>query len=304
MAEAPKAGETAMLSSYLGRWMSLVLLLVLVALAAAALFLRPDYPAHVPLRIGICAFDSITAGPTLSSFASSVRERDGGDITWVWLDAGAEPEGCDFYIMTSPQEFASHRTQRRECLLLSTSRSDGSLTMGIVIVREGAEPDWSGAAFTSSISATGFISPLAAIAENGVPPSEVSYDLLSVGSPMCGEAVAFGVLFGRYGAGGLSLEELRRLERNGTIGPGKLRTVFTGPALPEILLVCDPSTEDWKSRGFARRLPRIAGSLSDPLKREMASLGMASFRIPSEGELDLLSSVPAEVWRAAGYHFP
>jgi len=292
------------LSTYLGRWMSLLLLLVLVALAAAALFLGPDYPAHVPLRIGVCAFDSVTAGPALSSFASSVRERDGGDITWVWLDPGTEPEGCDFYIMTYPQMIVSRAKEEKKCILLATSRVDGSLTMGVVIVRGGTEPDWSSTAFTSRISATGFISPLAAIAENGVMPSDLSFDLLSGGNPICGEAVVFGVLLGRYSAGGLSLEEFRRLERSGMTGPGELRTLLTGPTLPEILLVSDPSTEDWKSSGFVRRLTSIAGSLPDPLAREMARLGMASFRIPEEGELDLPGTVPAEVWRTAGYHFP
>jgi len=304
MAEGSKTGETAMLSSYLGRWTSLVLLLVLIALALAALFLGPDYPAHVPLRIGVCAFDSIAAGPALSSFASSVRERDGGDITWVWLESGAEPEGCDFYIMTSLQMLVSQGTGGRECLLISTPRIDGSLTMGAVIVRDGSEPDWSRMAFTSPTSATGFISPLTAIAKSGIQLSDLSYDLLSGSNPISGEAVAFGVLLGRYGAGGVSLEELRLLEKSGIIRPGSLRIVFTGPELPEILLISDPSTEEWKSKGFARRLPRIAGTLSDPLAREMARLGMASFRVPERGELDLMTAVPAQVWQAAGYHFP
>jgi hypothetical protein len=304
MAEGSKTGGESVLSSYLGRWMSLVILLLLVALAAAALFLRPDYPAHVPLRIGICAFDSIAAGPALRSFASSVREKEGGDITWRWLGPEGDPSGCDFYIMTSLQLSTLNLDRGLKVLLISTSRKDGSLSQGAVIVRRGAEPDWSRTVFTSPSSATGLISPLAAIARGGVNLSDVSYKTLSTACPVCGDAVAHGVLLGRYGAGGIPLEELRRIEESGSIEPGALRVLFTGPELPEILLVSDRETEEWKSRGFARRLQRIAGTVSDPLAREMARLGMAAFRPPAQGELDLKEAVPHRVWEAAGYHFP
>jgi len=304
MADTPKNGGGNMLSSYIGRWMSLVMLLLLVTLAAAALFLEPDYPAHVPLRIGVCAFDSAAAGPALHSFASSVREQDGGDISWLWLGPEGDPAGCDFYLMTSLQMLSAREKSVMDCLLLSSARIDGSLTMGVVIVREGAEPDWTRAAFTSSASTTGFISPLTAIAESGVRIQDLSYELLSEGCPVCGEAVAFGVLNGRYGAGGISLEELRRLERSGMIGQGELRVLYTGPALPEIVLVSDPSTEEWKSSGFTGRLSRITENFSASLAREMARLGMISFREPAAGELELLGSVPKQVQEEAGYHFP
>ena len=304
MADTPGTGGNSMLSSYVGRWLSLLMLVLLVTLAAAALFLEPDYPAHVPLRIGVSAFDSVSAGPALRSFAASVREQDGGDITWVWLGQGGEPVGCDFYIMTSLQNLSYSEGNGGECLLLGSSRGDGSLSMGAVIVRSDSEPDWSRTVFISTASTSGFISPLAAIAESGVALPAVSYETVSDGCPVCGEAVAYGVLLGSYSAGGISLEELRRMEGSGAIEPGALRVLFTGPELPEILLVSDPSTEEWKSSGFAGRLPRITGRLSDPLKREMTRLGMAAFREPEEGELDLLGAVPGEIWEAAGYHFP
>jgi len=304
MADDPQTGGNSMLSSYIGRWLSLLMLILLVTLAAAALFLKPDYPAHVPLRIGICAFDSVSSGPALRSFGKSVREHEGGDITWVWLPAGSGPAGCDFYIMTAPQMLSFREKVGIRCLLLAFGREDGSLSMGAVITRRGAEPDWASTVFTSTISASGFISPLAAIAENGTDLTDVSRETVSGGCPVCGEAVVYGVLFGRYGAGGISIDELRRIEGAGSIEPEALRVLFTGPELPEILLVTDPSTEEWKSRGFARRLPGIAGRLPDPLKREMTRLGMAGFREPEEGELEFFGAVSREVWKAAGYHFP
>lgn len=304
MTDDTKTGGNSMLSSYIGRWLSLLMLLLLVTLAAAALFVKPDYPAHVPLRIGICAFDSVSSGPALRSFATRVREQDGGDITWVWLPADAEPAGCDFYILTAPQMLAFREKTGIRCLLLAFGREDGSLSMGAVIAGRDAVPDWSRMAFTSTISASGFISPLAAIAESGVDLRKVSYETVSGGCPVRGEAVVYGVLFDRYGAGGISIDELRRIEGTGSIEPGALRVLFTGPELPEIIFASDPSTEEWKSRGFARRLPRIAGRLPDPLKREMTRLGMAGFREPEEGELELRGAVSEEVWKAAGYHFP
>jgi hypothetical protein len=291
-----------MLSSYLGRWMSVAVLVLLAALAAAALFLDPDYPAHVPVRIGVTAFGKDCAGDALRSLAARVREDDGGDITWVWLE-GDEISGCDFYLMTSPQ-FAAASDRGMECLLLASPRDDGKLPIGVVVTAGEAEPDWSRTAFTSAASAAGFISPLAALAAAGTDLSLVSFDILSGGCPLRGDGVAWGVAMGRYGAGGLPLEELRRLEKSGVIGPGRLRIALTGPELPEIVLASDPSTEQWKSAGFARRLPRIAGRIDGALKREMSGLGMASLRPPGEGEMDLLDGVPDEVWERAGYHFP
>jgi hypothetical protein len=288
----------------MGKWTSLGMLLILVVIAAGALFLDPDYPAHVPLRIGVCAFDSALAGETLLSFSTSVREQGGGDITWVWLGPGGKLSGCDFYLMTYPQMLQGADDEKSRSLLLSSPRKDGSLSMGVVIVRRDKEPDWSRTVFTSPFSSTGFISPLAAIFGSGQGSSEVEFETVSETCPVCGEAVVYGVLLGRYGAGGISLDELRRIEMRGEVDTGALKILYTGPELPEIVLVSDRSTEDWKSRGFARALPRITAELPDPLSREMARLGMAVFRRPAEGESNAYEKIPRDVWESAGYHFP
>jgi hypothetical protein len=305
MADSPGTGGnensgSQMFSSYLGRWVSLLALLLLMALAAAALFLEPEYPAHVPLRIGVCAFDSSKASPALTSFASRVREEDGGDITWIWLGPEGSLEGCDFYLMTAVQA-AGEADGPLRLLLTASSRSDGSADKGVVVVREGTEPDWSEVVFTSPLSSNGFLSPLAALAGSGADPVGIRF---AGGCPVCGEAVAYGVLQGAFGAGGMPLETLRRMEADGSIEPGALTIALTGPALPGIVLLSDSSTEEWKSRGFARRLPRIVRRLSDPLRREMAGLGMAAFEAPADvsGSPDagILEMVPAGVWKAAG----
>ena len=295
-------GNGGMLSSYLGRWISVAVLVFLVALAAASLYLEPDYPAHVPVRIGVSAFGEACAGDALGSFASKVREDDGGDITWVWLDGGEDLSGCDFYLMTSPQYAAAGGGL--ECLLLASPRDDGKLARGVVVTLPGEGPDWSRAAFTSASSATGFVSPLAAAAAAGVDLAAISYETVSGGCPLRGDEVAFGVALGKYGAGALPLEALRRLESEGALEPGRLSIALTGPELPEIVLAADPSVESWKSEGFTRRLPRITAGLDGPMKREMSALGMACFRAPAAGEMELMRQIPAEVREMAGYHFP
>jgi hypothetical protein len=300
----PKAGGNNLLSSYLGRWISIAIFVLIILIAAAALFLEPDYPAHVPLRIGICAFDSAAAAPVLDSFAAAVREREGGDIDWVWLKRDAGPGECEFYIMTAIQLLRDEDRSPSECLLIATSREDGQLPRGAVITARGRAPGWSPMAFTSALSSSGFLSPLSALAENGIPPGDVSPVSLSNGCPVCGEAVAIGVALGRFDAGGLPLGELRRLEESSIISQGSVDVILTGPALPEILLVCDESTESWKSRGFAGRLPEIASGLPLPLRREMRRLGMAAFRAPREGELDIEDAVDRSALEALRHHYP
>ncbi len=306
MADTPKNGGGNMLSSYIGRWMSLVMLLLLVTLAAAALFFEPDYPAHVPLRIGVCAFDSVTAGPALRSFASTVREQEGGDISWVWLGPGREPAGCDFYLMTSLQMLAAREKSMMDCLLLSTPRIDGSLSMGVVVVRAEAEPDWSRTAFTSSVSATGFISPLAAIAEGGVCVEDLSYETAFRGMPGlrggCSVRSASRQVW-RWRHSSRGTQEDSKGE--GSIGQGELRVLFTGPELPEIVLVIRSCRPKNGSRvDSPGDCPGSLRRLSDPLSREMARLGMVLFRPPAAGELEMLGSVPLPVREEAGYHFP
>jgi hypothetical protein len=233
-----------------------------------------------------------------------VREREGGDITWVWLGRRGIPEGCDFYVMTSVQFLRAENESSLKCLLLASPREDGQLPRGAVISARGRAPDWSRMAFTSTLSSTGFLSPLSALAENGISLDGVSPVALSEGCTFCGEAVAIGVSLGRFDAGGLPLDELRRLEESSLIEPGSIEVVFTGPALPEIMLVSGEGTEYWKSRGFAGRLPEISSGLPDPLRREMKRLGMAAFRPPAEGELDIASVVHGSALEALEHHNP
>lgn len=255
---------------------------LIVLLAASAVYFEPDYPAHVPLRIGVSAFDSAAAGPQLESMAEMVRESGGGDIDWVWVSPDRIPCGCDMYLMTSVSLRPFLESGELDLLMVASPRPDAAPCRGVVISSAGRAAPAAGAgysiAYTSPRSATGYISPSAALESNGIPAAATADFAAPAGLPICPLAVVYGVLDGRWDLGGVPLEGLRLMERRGLVDAGSLNVVAVGPELHEIVLASDPGLEPWKKRGFSAELPRIAADFPDPVRREMERLGMSEFR--------------------------
>lgn len=285
--------DYSMLSSYMGRSATVIVFTLIIALALGAFFLEENDMAHVPITIGVCAFDSARSWDALESLADLVREKGGGDITWRYLDVGAPPENCDFYLMTSLQGAPHLADGSLACALIATARPGVRYAHGCIIGRRSAD---AGALrdgtvlFTSPVSATGFLSPYEALAGAGYVGGS-SERFFFAGPYMSEERVVFGVLFGAFDAGGIGLERLQYLQQQGIVPEGALRVLIQGDPVPELIVAVDPSVEARKRRGFCERLPVILEKMPRFLAADMAEIGIAGFVAPRREDVTLLETL-------------
>ncbi|HVO76619.1 MAG TPA: PhnD/SsuA/transferrin family substrate-binding protein [Candidatus Bathyarchaeia archaeon] len=280
------------LSSYLNRWATVIVFSVIIALAVGALSIKSDDMAHMSVVIGVSALDSARAGPALQSFADFCRGKGCGDIRWRYLRSDGASEGCDFYITTSLSLSASLAKGTLGCALIAADREAHRYSRSAVIVRAGVRSlPASGARviFSSTRSASGFLAPYRSLERAGYTLSRATIDF--TGPRPREDRVVFGVLYGAYDAGGISLERLQALERTGVIRRGELDVLFEGEAFPEIVLAFDPSSCSPDRKSFVTRLPGVFDRAPRSLRRELAAIGIAGFYTPRPDDLELIKKL-------------
>jgi len=300
-------GDATSRPPYPGAVGSAAVFAVIVALAVGALFLKSDDVAHVPIVIGVSAFDSARVAPALESLAEFCREKGCGDIRWRYFPENGAASGCDFYLMTSLQLSDALARGRLRCALIAAGREGRRYSTGAVIVRPGVRELPPGSApiiFSSPLSAAGFLSPCRALARAGHDVAALGDRVEFAGRAPNDVRVVYGVVFGAYAAGGISAERLRALEAAGTIRRGEVDVLCEGEPFPEIVLAADPSNESAGRKGFIRRFPVVFAATPRPLAETLSALGIAAFLEPRESDLDLIARlsamVPAALERRGG----
>jgi len=289
-----------LISSCVSRWATVIIFSVIVALAAGALFLKADDMAHTPIVIGVCTFDSSRAGAALEQFAEFSRARGCGDIRWRYLRPDQKLAGCDFYVTTALELSAPLSRGDLGCALLAAERQAHRYSRSSVLVRAGVTALPARGAriiFGSSRSAAGFLAPYRALERSGYVLSEASIEF--AGSYPGDERVVFGVLYGAYDAGGISLERLQALIKAGIVRDGELDVLCEGEALPEIVIAYDPSSYTQDRMSFARHLPGVLDRVPRSLRSELSALGIAGFYAPRETDLDLIKDLDTMIPPAA-----
>ena len=289
-----------LISSFLVRWGTGIIFSIIIAIAVGALFLKADDMAHTPIVIGVCAFDSARAGATLEQFSEFCRAKGCGDIRWRYLRPDQKLSGCDFYITTSLELSAPLARGDLGCALLAAERQAHRYSRSSVLVRAGitALPA-TGARiiFGSSRSAAGFLAPYRALERSGYDLSGASIEF--AGSYPGEERVVFGVLYGAYDAGGISLERLQALEKAGIVRDGEIDILCEGEALPEIVIAYNPSSYTQDRKSFAKHLPGVLDRVPRPLRSELSALGIAGFYSARKTDLELIGQLDAMIPRAA-----
>jgi hypothetical protein len=289
-----------LVSSCLNRYATGIVFSVIIALAAGALFLKADDMAHTPIVIGVCTFDSSRAGAALEQFSEFCRARGCGDIRWRYLRPDQELTGCDFYITTSLELSAPLSRGDLGCALLAAEREAHRYSRSSVLVRAGVTALPARGAriiFGSSRSAAGFLAPYRALERSGYALSEASIEF--AGSYPGEERVIFGVLYGAYDAGGISLERLQALKKAGIVRDGEIDVLCEGEAFPEIVIAYDPSSYTQDRMIFARRLPGVLDHVPRSLRSELSALGIAGFYAPRKSDLELIRELDTMIPRAA-----
>ncbi len=280
-----------MLSSYLGRWATVLVFSAIILLTAGALFLDENDFAHMSITIGVCAFDSARANQSLRDLGDLMREKGAGDVKWRFIPESAEIGGCDFYLMTSIQASRFMAEKRLRCALLASVKEGQRYTRGAVIAKPGAglsTIELGRVIFTSPVSASGFLSPYLALADactGGLSGPEI---IEFAGVDDGERRVIFGVLFGAYDAGGIGLERFLFLESRGVFRSGELEILLTGEALPEIVLAAESSMDRKMFRVFSRRLAGISERMPHGLRAGLLELGISGFVLPRDEDEQLI----------------
>jgi hypothetical protein len=280
------------LSSYLNRWATVIVFSVIIALAWGALSITTEDMAHMPVVIGVAALDSARAAIALESFAELCRIKGCGDIRWRYLPADGALTGCDFYVTTSLKLSAPLAGKRLGCALIAAEREAHRYSRSAVVVRSGVRSlpeNGARVIFSSPGSAAGFLAPCRSLERAGCALERSRVDF--AGERPENERVVFGVIYGAYDAGGISLERLIALESSGIVRTGELRVLLEGEALPELVLAYNPATYTEDLRSFARRLPGMLDRAPRSLKVELAALGIAGFYSPRGRDIELMEKL-------------
>ena len=283
--------DYSMLSSYLGRWATLIIFMVTILIAAGALFLKEDGIAHMPVTIGVFDLDSAKVHTRFVDLAAYIREKGGGDIQWRFLEEQDEPTGCDFYIMTSLRLAPYLLRDGLDCSLLMTVQEGRRYSTGGVIVKAGGpdmESEEMTAIFTSRFSAANFLSPYNSLAKTlgGSQDEGILVDF--TGSE---ERVIYGVIFGTYTFGGISLERLNVLGEMGVYHKGELEVFLEGEPYPEMVLAVDKSMEERKHRRFRDRFVLLTDRMPAGLKADLVLFGISGFVPPRPEDIEVIGGL-------------
>ena len=292
-------------SSYLNRWATVIVFAAIIALALGALYIKSTDVAHMTVTIGVCVFDSVRAAPALDAFAEFCRSRGCGDIRWVYLRPDVKPSGCDFYFMTSLELSPLLSRGEYGCALIVTERGGHRYSRSAVIVRSG-KPVFPATGlrviFSSPVSAAGFLAPYRALERTGHSLASAVCDFSGLYPRE--ERLVFGVLYGAYDAGGISLERLRALEAAGIVRTGELDVYLEGEVFPEIVLAYEARSCTPEERSFAERLPGVLDRSPRSLRNELSDLGVAGFYSPRESDLDLMRKLVSMTPAGFGFDGP
>lgn len=285
-------------SSFHGKTTTALIYVVIIALTIAALYFEPDYMAHVPLRIGICSLDSTTSSCMLESFASFIREKGGGDIEWIYFDDREELSGCDFYFLSPIKLHPYLHDGEMELVLFATTAEGNLLSRGAVVTRKDTGRDEISAGkviFSGRYSPSGFLSPYYALVQAGYPIDGALEKIDFAGPVESEERVIFGVLFGEYAAGGMSLDRFRAHEAKGSFSKGELVVRYTGLPVVDLVVASASGMEHWKRKGFTDRLPDIASMTSGVLRKQLNEAGISSFVLPGDRPPGFFENFPDSI---------
>ncbi|MEW6221227.1 MAG: phosphate/phosphite/phosphonate ABC transporter substrate-binding protein [Thermodesulfobacteriota bacterium] len=154
------------------------------------------------------------------------------------VDFTREVEGLHFTHTNSLLYVILQRLHGVEVLAAERKGSLGFRSQGVIMVRADSAihgvADLKGRtmAFGPMLAPTGFMSQVALLMDSGLDPeTDLAYYAIPSGS-FKHEKVIYGVLFGRFDAGSIPLDDIETMVDDGRLGPDELRIIARAPAIP------------------------------------------------------------------------
>ena len=149
-----------------------------------------------------------------------------------------EVDGLDFTHTNSLLYIMMQRLKGVEILAAEKKGSLGHLSQGVIIVKSGSAiktvADLKGKTmiFGPSLAPTGFMSQVDLLQQSGVDPeNDLAFYTIPAGS-FKHEKVAYAVLFDKYDAGALPIDDIETMAKAGRIAEDDFTVIGKGPAIP------------------------------------------------------------------------
>jgi len=259
--------DVSMLSSYMGKALTVFVTIFVVAIAVSALVDGGGIEKNV---IRVCvparprAGDAVRMYEPLRSLLSRETRRP-----VVLTECSSEwPRGFDVYVMPVDEFFESEKALDAAALFEVRSSARPGDQAVVVSKRTAAPVDLSSvapadAAFSHPLSVNGFWVQAEALSRSGFELPADTARLRFEGTKGDATRVIFGVVFGAYTLGACKQSEIASLSASGSIDARGLRVVVSGDVLPETVLAA--------ARGEARYFDRKIGAVAALLDRERST---------------------------------
>jgi len=197
-------------------------------------------PAKYKIGYMICNSEQETLDRFVP-FTKYLSEKLGVKLEPVAIDTinfMKEVGSLDFTHTNSLLYIMLHRFHGVDVLAAEKKGSLGRFSQGVIIVKNDSPiktiSDLKGKSmiFGPSLAPTGFMSQVDLLLQNGIDPDEdLAFYTIPSGS-FKHEKVAYGVLFDKYDAGALPIDDIETMAASGRINPDEFRIIAKGPAIP------------------------------------------------------------------------
>jgi hypothetical protein len=274
--------DVSMLSSYMGRALTGIVTLFVIAVAISAYFNGGGRGFErgviaVCVRVPAAVSDS---EPIFEPFRSLLGRATLRPV--VVTECREEwPVGFDLYVMPVHEYFKYERSLGIEALYEIQS-SHRQTDKAVIVSREPVNgelpsiPATEEIVFSHPMSVNGFWVQAAALEKSGFEMPGDLRDLEFAGSVVGGDRVIFSVLCGAYRFGACRLSEVTARAQDGSVGAGELHVAHAGNVLPEMMIAARGDDSSYYKRHL-ERIARLLEEVTSPA-REDETVGLLKSR--------------------------
>ncbi|MEE9268895.1 MAG: PhnD/SsuA/transferrin family substrate-binding protein [Candidatus Krumholzibacteria bacterium] len=261
MKDKIKPFDVSILSTYMGRSLTLVVTVAVVGITVSA-YLSSGGPQRGTINVCVPAGTSAVSAmrkyeplrAVLSRETRRPAELVACDDTW--------PAGCDLYVMPV-HTYLRHGEPLGIAAIYEVVSGDEKQNDAVLVARASdAEIDFARLdpgeiAFAGPSSINGFWVQMLSLSRRGFVPPEDAGVLRFEGPDPHGLRVVLGVLYGAYRLGACTQADLSVMTEVGVVRPGELEIVQRDEALPEIVVAAPQRDTDY----YLSELRKIEGLL-------------------------------------------
>jgi hypothetical protein len=272
--------DVTIVSGYMGRFQTVIVALMVLAITAHALVTRGDARGHVTMTVAVPA--SEFGESVFEPFSRLIARRTSRSVV---LTRGDWERPAEVYVMP-----AIEFMERREALGLRAlfSVTAANRDQAVIVTRAGTTSiptDAGEVLFGPLRSLNACWVQLRALARDRVPVP-VSADSLVCVSSGGGDRVISAVLSGAVEYGACRSSDIARLERRGVISPDEIGVVLEAPTLPEFIVAARAEDVGYVVNSLGGLGAVFEAPSSSPRDRDLVELlterGFGSFH-PTSG---------------------